>query len=176
MADFSGYSYRTKVRKINAKVEEHMRTVEIQSEFEEPLIEAGPLNVPIPVESDEPKLFAVEYGIEDDISFVEDYFSYVDETENEDYYSYGEGSDDDSEDDKSFNLREELACWAIQYNISHAALAALLQILQKCGLDLPKDPRTLLRTPTHYTIQEIAGGSYCHVGLENNIRSLLDSM
>ena len=189
MAHFSEYSTKTKRRKINAKVEEHMRSLEIETELEQSTVEASmnllfsqdtdPMGIvadPMDIVADpmdiESSTNAEEFCSVDDI----DYFSCTeDENENEDYYSYDEDSEEEDLDEEPFNLREELACWALQYNISNAALHALLQILRNCGLDLPKDPRTLLQTPTNYEIKDLAGGSYCHIGLENSIKSVLNS-
>lgn len=43
----------------------------------------------------------------------------------------------------------------------------------QCGLELPKDPRTLLSTSTTYEIKDIGTGCYCHIGVSNLIISAL---
>lgn len=73
-------------------------------------------------------------------------------------------SDSDMEE---LNLVDDIAQWAIQFNISHSALRSLLQLLRKCHPDLPKDPRTVLQTCTAVSALTIAGGSYYHFGLAN---------
>ena len=179
MADFPQYSTKTKRRKINAKVAEHMRSLEIETEFEQPTAEDCSISLLFSEDTEASEIAdqltneadAEEYCSIDDI----DYYSCIEDCENEDYYSYDEDSEEEDLEEEPFNLREELAHWALQYNISNAALRALLQILRSCGLDLPKDPRTLLQTPINYDIKDLAGGKYCHIGLESNIKSVLNS-
>ncbi|XP_077256605.1 uncharacterized protein LOC143894311 [Temnothorax americanus] len=61
------------------------------------------------------------------------------------------------------------------FNICHVALAALLFILRKYTQYLfPKDPRTLLKTPRHTEVVEIGSGQYCHFGLQNALKKMLD--
>ena len=68
------------------------------------------------------------------------------------------------------DLQNMLAGWAAQYVISQLALGSLLKILRKWFLDLPKDPRTLKqRSKEVIPIKELAGGNYCHIGLEKGI-------
>ena len=47
------------------------------------------------------------------------------------------------------SLNEDIASWATGYGITRNALNSLLAIIRKhnCEADIPKDPRTLLRTP-----------------------------
>ena len=61
------------------------------------------------------------------------------------------------------------------FGISLSALAALLIILRRVGLELPKDPNTLLKTPTSYKVKEAGGGSFCYIGLQTalNLYKLL---
>lgn len=80
-------------------------------------------------------------------------------------------SDSDIEE---LNLVDDLAQWAIQFNISHSALRSLLRLLRKCHPDLPKDPRTVLQTCTAVSALTIAGGSYYHFGLVNWLINILD--
>lgn len=81
--------------------------------------------------------------------------------------------DSSCSDDEQYPLRSELAEWAGIFNISHTALSGLLSILQKAGVDVPKDPRTLLATPKHTDIRAIAGGSYHYFGVVNVVRQKL---
>lgn len=70
-------------------------------------------------------------------------------------------------------LKVRLAEWAIERNISHSDLSALLRVLKTDSHNsyLPIDPRTLLQTPRYTEIREMAPGSYWHYGLR---RSLID--
>ena len=78
-----------------------------------------------------------------------------------------EGSDPSSE------VKCKLADWAVKRNISHSALSELLSILRQCGLDLPKDPRTLLSTVQYCEVKEMGNGSYYYFGVSNAIISQL---
>ncbi|XP_056449900.1 uncharacterized protein LOC130385424 [Gadus chalcogrammus] len=78
-----------------------------------------------------------------------------------------EGSDPCSE------LKDKLADWAAKRNISHSALSELLPILRHCGLDLPKDPRTLMSTSKNCEVKEMGDGSYYYFGVANAIISQL---
>lgn len=75
------------------------------------------------------------------------------------------------------DLSSHLAEWALQFNISHSALSALLDILKQCCPDLPKDPRTLLKTASTSEVEPmvklVAGGSYYHFGLAKQIEAQL---
>ncbi len=101
-------------------------------------------------------------------------------TEDVDLYK---ASDPDDNDEKFFcdNPTEEphhdpkrkLAEWAANRNVSHSALSELLGILSDLGLDLPKDPRTLLRSLKECNVKEMGQGSYYHFGLASAILSEL---
>lgn len=71
------------------------------------------------------------------------------------------------------NFKEKLSSWAVNFNISGAALNKLLNILVEEGHDFPKDCRTLLHTPTHSTIITIGGGKYYHFGMAKSVSNLL---
>ncbi len=80
----------------------------------------------------------------------------------------------DKSDPCSFSdITRKLGDWAVNHNISHSALSELLHLLVQCGLELPKDPRTLLSTSTTYEIKDIGNGCYCHIGVSNLIISAL---
>ncbi|XP_065669023.1 uncharacterized protein LOC100201683 isoform X2 [Hydra vulgaris] len=75
-------------------------------------------------------------------------------------------------DDKIINgnLREELAEWVVVNQTSHSATNQLLFILRKNGhTELPKDVRTLLKTPSNIPLKNKCGGDYIYYGLETNI-------
>ena len=89
------------------------------------------------------------------------------ESDNETKTDIVEGSNPCSE------LRGKLADWAAKRNISHSALSELLTILKQCGLDLPKDPRTLLSTLKNCEVKAMGDGSYYYFGIANAISSEL---
>jgi len=72
-------------------------------------------------------------------------------------------------------IKDIASCvWAIMFNIFHVALMALLVILRKyTQYSFPRDPRTLLKTPRH-TAVEMGVGQYCHFGLQNALKKMLD--
>ncbi|XP_034546374.1 uncharacterized protein LOC117817727 [Notolabrus celidotus] len=77
------------------------------------------------------------------------------------------------ETDPCTDVKRKLADWAASRNISHSALSELLQILVQCGLDLPKDPRTLLSTSKTCEVKDIGDGCYHHFGISNALTTLL---
>lgn len=89
-------------------------------------------------------------------------------------HSVSESHSDSSTDHCS--LSDELADWALQYNVSHVAVTALLKILRKTHLDLPKDSRTIFGTESvasAVAVKNVAGGSYYHFGIEPGVISVL---
>lgn len=87
------------------------------------------------------------------------------------YYSDSSTSDDSSvEDSENFNddnLCQDIAAWATKHKNTRAALNDLLHIFRKHGHRVPKDSRTLLKTPRHIETIEKCGGSYFYVGIES---------
>jgi hypothetical protein len=82
----------------------------------------------------------------------------------------------DAQADESFNddMRNMLAVWAIKYSISLSSLSALLEILRPHFSELPKDPRTLLKTPrSDIGVELVSNGAYYHFGIANQIQSQL---
>jgi len=69
----------------------------------------------------------------------------------------------------SHNISQELVSWSIGNNISHVAINGLLKILRSNfpSTALPKDARTLLKTPRKIDIQNIAGGSFHYFGIKS---------
>lgn len=79
------------------------------------------------------------------------------------------------------SLRDKLAMWSVEYNINKSAVNKLLLILnehqfsQNVDKDLPKDSRTLLKTPRYTVVDQVLPGEYYHFGLENGIKNLIES-
>ena len=88
-----------------------------------------------------------------------------DDDHNENMYDYNDDSsserlpsDDDSEieldiPEPTETMITELNEWAVRFQIPHTALSSLLNLLRVYHPDLPKDPRTLLRTEKKYTVK-----------------------
>lgn len=69
--------------------------------------------------------------------------------------------------------------WAIKHQITHTALRDLLEILKnRYDSELPVDPRTLCKTPSHLSsqIKHLGGGEYFHFGLKNALNEFLNSL
>lgn len=74
-----------------------------------------------------------------------------------------------------FELREDIRRWAIDHQIKHAAINALLKILKNHISEnvLPKDARALVNTPRTVSINTTENGQYWHYGLQ---RALLNAL
>ena len=70
-------------------------------------------------------------------------------------------------------LKPQLANWVAQFNIQARAVCALLEILRRQKLDLPKDYRTLMAIPINYSIKNIVGGHYYYNRIKKGFLSLL---
>lgn len=67
-------------------------------------------------------------------------------------------------------LPDALRLWAIDYKIKRRALTALLKLLISFGArSLPRDSRSLLKTPRFVEIKDQSGGQYWHNGFEKAI-------
>jgi len=73
------------------------------------------------------------------------------------------------------SFQDDLAVWAVEYQITHTALRALLLTLKKhsCFSTFSSDARTLLKTPRQQDIRTVVSGSYYHFGLGESIRQIL---
>jgi len=73
------------------------------------------------------------------------------------------------------SLQEKLSQLIAKYHISHNCVNELLVILRSEGLDVPKDVRSLLKTPKSksHNIIEMENGSYIHIGVERMIKPIL---
>jgi len=70
-------------------------------------------------------------------------------------------------------LKDKLCKLISDYHISHNCVNELLQILKSEGLDLPKDVKTLLKTPKTHEIINVYPGSYIHIGVEYMVSPIL---
>ena len=92
--------------------------------------------------------------------------------------SEARGSDDNNINDIQVNdqqqLCRELAACATRNRWSRASVNEMLGILRNHGLNLPKDARTLLKTPISVPSQGKCGGDYAYFGISNGIKSVLN--
>jgi len=73
----------------------------------------------------------------------------------------------------NLSLEEKLKNIIIKYHVSHNFVNKLLEILRCEGLKLPKDVRTLLKTPRIHDITVMDPGTYIHLGTEFMLKPLL---
>jgi len=70
-------------------------------------------------------------------------------------------------------IKDKLAKWMLHYKVSHNCGNSLLELLRSEGMEVPKDIRTLMKTPKHHEIMYVSNGSYIHFGLENMLLPIL---
>lgn len=75
------------------------------------------------------------------------------------------------------SLADRLRTWALECHLKHDTLSKLLKILKICGFhSLPKDCRTLLRTPKSVLIESKAGGHLWYNGVEKSLRLVFSKL
>lgn len=75
------------------------------------------------------------------------------------------------------SIKDDLTNWAVQFQITHAAVTALLLILRNHGFsNLPKSSKTLMKTPTYTNIRKVAPGEYFHNGLRSGLITFLQKV
>ncbi|CAG9771293.1 unnamed protein product [Ceutorhynchus assimilis] len=74
-------------------------------------------------------------------------------------------------------LKLQLSYWATKHKIKRSAVSDLLKILQKhdSGANLPKDSRTLLKTPRTTNIKYISPGQYYHFDLTSTLLNAIEA-
>jgi len=97
-----------------------------------------------------------------------DHDSYIDNPTTE---SKSRSAHSDADDNNKF--KNDIAVWALSYNINHNACNALMKILrQHTSCNFPKDVRTLLGTPRQVNVIDACGGEYFYIGLNNVIKKM----
>ena len=85
-------------------------------------------------------------------------------------------SDSDSDSGNPLHeipLGQKIAACAIRNRWSRESVNELLDILRDEHVELPKDARTLLRTPRDIGIYQKCGGEYCYFGIQKGIEQIL---
>lgn len=78
------------------------------------------------------------------------------------------------DEDKNENLSADLGAWAVRNRCTRSTINELLSILQHHGLnELPKDSRTLLKTPRFVKTSSKCGGDYVYFGLASGMSRVL---
>ena len=62
--------------------------------------------------------------------------------------------------DVPVSISSEIATCAVNHRIPRVPIHNLLDILRRHNLDVPKDPRTLLKTPRSVVTDNIANGTW----------------
>lgn len=70
-------------------------------------------------------------------------------------------------------IREFIQKWSIEYNVQRSALTIMLRFLNNFFPTLPKDSRTLLKTPKKGDVIDVSPGKYYHMGLEQQLTDLI---
>lgn len=70
-------------------------------------------------------------------------------------------------------LREKLCCWSIKHCISNVAVNEMLSIFRDCNINVPKDVRTLKKTPKDVVARPMGPGTYVHYGLSDALTDFL---
>lgn len=77
----------------------------------------------------------------------------------------------DSSDDES-NVRQALYDWVKEETPTVSSVNNLLKKLQKIHVSLPKDYRTLMKTPQNLIIHQVNPGNYHHFGVKSKLKNL----
>ena len=77
--------------------------------------------------------------------------------------------DDCIDSDNNEDFGQSLAAWSTSHHISRAALNDLLGLLRTKQLGLPRDARTLLKTPRRIDAADKCGGKYIYLGIQQGI-------
>lgn len=80
-------------------------------------------------------------------------------------------SEHETENMENKSVLTQLQEWATTYQVSKTSLGGILKVFRPYNPELPKDPRTLLKTNKQYDILDLAGGQYHHFGLLNCVIS-----
>lgn len=75
--------------------------------------------------------------------------------------------------EKMIDFNEKLKLWAVKHCITKRAINDLLSILIIFGFDfLPKDSRTLMKTPKNVDIRELSKGQLWYYGIKNYLEAI----
>lgn len=94
------------------------------------------------------------------------------ETEFDEFCQPDSDSESEQQEDctsKSLEFSCKLARWGLDNNITHIAMKELVDILREeiCGSKLPKDPRTLFKTPKFSKPVLLGSGKFKYFGVRN---------
>ncbi|XP_073841375.1 uncharacterized protein [Musca autumnalis] len=131
-------------------------------------------NLPTPVKNNRTNIAEPRPVIENsDVSFAEPLMDTNDSTtENEIEYDVDyENGYEISFENETFS--QKLCQWSIRNYISNNALNELLGILRENGINVPKDCRTLKKTPNDVIVRSMGNGFYSHYGFKDCLTDFL---
>ena len=85
-------------------------------------------------------------------------------------------TEDSADNSDQFSLSSNLASWVNKYRPSRETTNELLKILISNELDLPRDCRTLLKTPRNVDTIDKCGGTYFYNGIEQGVLVAIDNL
>lgn len=73
------------------------------------------------------------------------------------------------------SFKSDIRQFSVNFMLTHRQIDGMLSVLRKypCGATLPKDCRTLIKTPRLISLEKLADGEYFHFGLVNGLRKAL---
>ena len=101
---------------------------------------------------------------------TDDYYPNTSESNNKNTDCY---SSNDSNEGEIPSLNKMLAQCATRNRWTRLSVYELLCILRENGFSLPKDARTLLKTPRKIPVERKCGGDYAYYGIFKGIKSSL---
>ncbi|XP_032689242.1 uncharacterized protein LOC116852726 [Odontomachus brunneus] len=108
---------------------------------------------------------------------IEDVSNYISDSDSNDHMEHINCTNNcrstNITDDSLASLLFWLQEWTIKNNITHVALNELMCRIKPKYPELPKDARTLLRTPRKINVDVVTPGHYYHFGICNYIEKLL---
>lgn len=106
----------------------------------------------------------------------EEFLNILPTDSNSSFSSLSDCTDSEEDTNIQFTIKEELAQWAVNENISNSAINALLKILRQHFVSLPVDARTLKSTPRNPVSKQIEGGQYTHYGVEKVLEDYCNAL
>lgn len=176
-------SYWTKRRKVCKNVNKHI--AEIENDLSESDTEHEPNEIPVilpysnvPILSDDSELSSdvnLDFELNQSDIVSDENASDIETECNAPYYLPSDSEETSDSNNEKDGICDKLADWAVESDVPMVTLSKLLSILRNYIKDLPRDPRTLLRTKVSYEIENICGGQYYHFGLESGIKTFLSA-
>ncbi|XP_075150464.1 uncharacterized protein LOC142224563 [Haematobia irritans] len=101
---------------------------------------------------------------------------HLEEVEEDSEYVSSDASTDEDEvytEATEITILEQLANWAVEFNVPNVAVNRLLRLLSSHIKGLPSDVRTLKSTPKKAPVERMGDGEYVYYGIANGLCDLL---